>query len=93
MPFLTPQEEAPLRTCVSCKDRPCVKTGEICKDVEKLLKKVTTGKRNWLTYKDPSYIEAYAQADRVLIRGKNKKGKEEALYVSKGRRKKPLNSE
>jgi len=90
--FLSKQEEAPLKTCVNCKDRPCIKTGKICKEVEKLLKPLTTGRRNWLTYKDPSYIENYRLANRVLIRGKNKKDKEEALYVSKGRRKTPLHN-
>ena len=93
MPFLTPQEEAPLTACQKCKDRPCIKTGKVCDEVEKLLKPLTTGKRNWLTYKDPSYIESYNLADRVLIRGKNKKGKEEALYISKGKRNRPLYNE
>jgi hypothetical protein len=35
--FLTPEEEAPLKTCVNCKDRPCIKTGKICDKVEALL--------------------------------------------------------
>jgi len=86
MPFLTPQEEAPLTACQKCKDTPCIKTGQICKDVEKLLKPLTTGRRSWITYQDPLKLEKYIFADRVKITGKNKKGKEESLYVSKGKR-------
>jgi len=91
--FLSKQEEAPLKTCVSCKDRPCIKTGKICDEVEKLLKPLSVGRRNWQTIVDPKWFDTYTQEDKVLIRGKNKKGKEEALFVSKGRRNKPLNSE
>jgi len=90
--FLTPQEQAPLTACQKCSDRPCIKTGKICDEVEKLLKPLTTGRRNWLTYKDPDYIESYNLADRVLIRGK-RKGKEESLYISKGKRNRPLHNE
>jgi len=90
--FLTKEEEAPLTLCQKCKDRPCIKTGKICDEVEKLLKPLTVGRRNWQTIVDPLWFDTYTQADKVLIRGK-RKGKEEALYVSKGRRNKPLNSE
>lgn len=61
--FLSKQEQAPLNTCVDCKDRPCIKTGEICKDVEKLLKQVTTGRRNWLTYHSSDLLEDIAYKD------------------------------
>jgi len=40
MPFLTPKEEAPLNTCKECIDQPCIKTGKVCKDIEKLLSKL-----------------------------------------------------
>jgi hypothetical protein len=90
---LTPQEQAPLTACQKCKDRPCIKTGKICDEVEKLLKPLTIGRRNWQTIVDPRWFDTYTQEDKVLIRGKNNKGKEEALHVSRGKRNRPLYSE
>ena len=90
--FLSEKESKPLTTCQHCKERPCIKTGEICKDVEKLLKKVTSSRKEWETRVDPRWFDTYTQTDKVLIKGKHK-GKEEALYISTGRRKKPLHSE
>lgn len=41
--FLTKEEEAPLNHCVECKNMVCVKTGIICRAVEKLLPKPRSG--------------------------------------------------
>lgn len=35
--FLSKEESKPLNTCKECKDQPCIKTGNICKEVEKIL--------------------------------------------------------
>ena len=91
--FLSKEEQAPLTACQKCKDRPCIKTGKICDEVEKLLKPLTTGRRNWLSYCDPVFLENYSTEDKVLIRGKRGKNRiEEAVYVSKGKRRKPRHS-
>lgn len=87
--YLSKEEESPLDSCKACKEQPCIKTGKICDKVEKLLKKITTGRRNWQTTIDPAMLETYTQTNLSLISGKNKKGKTESLYVSKGGRKTP----
>lgn len=86
--FLSKEEEKPFITCKDCKTQECIKTGKICQSVEKLLKKVTVGRRNWQTITDPFLLERYNSDNLVLLRGKNKKGNEESLYISKGKRKK-----
>lgn len=91
--FLSKEEEAPLKTCLICATRECIKSGKICKDVEKLLRKVTKQRPKWETLVDPHLLENYHSKGRVLVRGKNKKGKEEALYLSRGKRKAPLHEE
>lgn len=63
--FLTKEEEAPLKTCVSCKDQPCIKTGKICDEVEKLLPKPQGGKRNKERHYDPIILERMAN-DRAF---------------------------
>jgi len=44
--YLTKEEVAPLNHCVACKKMVCIETGRICKVVEKLLPKTTTGRIN-----------------------------------------------
>lgn len=41
--YLTKEEEAPLNTCVTCKQMRCLTDGVICKKVEKLLPKPRSG--------------------------------------------------
>jgi len=37
--FLSEKESKPLTTCQHCKDRPCIKTGKVCKEIESYLNK------------------------------------------------------
>jgi hypothetical protein len=89
--FLSSQEEAPLKTCSSCKDQPCIKTRKVCEDVEKLLKRIEVGRKNWLTYISNDVLENFNTKDKVKITGKcvkkYHKGRIESLYVSKGKKK------
>jgi hypothetical protein len=43
---LTKEEEAPLDACTKCKQRRCLTDGVICKKVEKLLVKISSGRIN-----------------------------------------------
>ena len=59
--FLSKEEEAPLKTCVNCKDQPCIKTGKICDKVEALLPKPfggINGKK--IKFYDPIILEDMA---------------------------------
>ncbi len=62
--FLSKEEEKPLNTCKECKTQPCIKTGKICDKVEKLLKKETIGRRNWLTYHTNDLLDDIAYKDK-----------------------------
>jgi len=62
--FLTPQEEKPLITCKDCKTQECIKTKKVCDKVERLLKTITTGRRNWQTIVDPHRLASY-EHDRI----------------------------
>lgn len=55
--FLSKEEQVPLRTCVSCKDRPCIKTGKICDEVEALLPKVSSKRLRGEHSFDPKILE------------------------------------
>jgi sulfatase maturation enzyme AslB (radical SAM superfamily) len=71
-------------TCLDC---PTYKTcNKICPTIEKMLKKETTGRRNWLSYF--SDLSKVITQDKVLLRSTEGEG---AYYASKGRRKPPIN--
>lgn len=57
---LTPQEQAPLTACQKCQDRPCIKTGKICNEVEALLPKPRSGGHRKEFSCDPHKIEGLA---------------------------------
>ena len=44
--YLTKKEDAPLDACTKCKQRRCLIDGVICKKVEKLLVKISSGRIN-----------------------------------------------
>jgi hypothetical protein len=46
--------------CDKCKNKVCLATKVPCKAVEKILKKVTTGRRNWQTPIEPFVLEKLA---------------------------------
>lgn len=81
--FLSKEEQAPLTACQKCKDRPCIKTGKICDEVEALLPKISQGrlKRGEHSF-DPKILE------RIM---NEKLGQE--YTCGGGRRKKPLQEE
>jgi hypothetical protein len=73
--FLTPEEEAPLKTCVNCKERPCIKTGNICDAVEKLLPKPQSGTNSRkLRFYEPELVEDLAVKYAFKLRYGRRKG-------------------
>lgn len=41
--FLTKEEEAPLKLCAVCKHPTCIRSGKLCRKVERLLPKIRSG--------------------------------------------------
>jgi hypothetical protein len=54
--------------CSRCKNKICLATKVPCKAVERILKKVTTGRRNWLTSMEPEKLENLAAVRAFRIR-------------------------
>jgi len=59
--FLSKAEEAPLKLCSVCKNPVCISSGKLCKIVEKLLPKITSGRINSKEFSTDN-IEAVHQA-------------------------------
>ena len=68
--FLSKEEQAPLTACQKCKDRPCIKTGKICDEVEALLPKPQGGiSGRKIKFYEPNVLEDIANKQALKLKG------------------------